>query len=187
LNTLVVCLREAQMNRSTLLKIAVSMVAFSAATVFAQNQAARWQKLLTNMMLSNVDAGTVKDGGVAARAGETQTGVGSATDVSNLSDVAGSNVMKLHLCSDRSFVLTTEASASLPGMTPVSSTSKITGTWTITQATQVDAKVKLTPRKPSDASTLKAATLQTFAVSFTGDRTFVNQTRWYRMRSSICK
>ena len=85
------------------------------------------------------------------------------------------------------FVLTTKDSASLPGMTDVTSASKITGSWAITAATQVDAKVKLTPRKASDAKLLKEIELQNFRVAFTGERTFVNETRWYRMRSSICK
>jgi hypothetical protein len=175
------------MNRSGWLKIALSVLAVGAVTAFAQNQSGRWQKLLNNMMLSNVDSGSVKDGGVAARAGETKTGTTGVVDLSNMTDVAGSSVMKLHLCAGGSFVLTTEDSASVPGMDKVSSAAKITGTWAISQATPVDARVKLTPRKPSDASVLKAAQLQSFAVSFTGDRTFVNDTRWYRMRSSICK
>ncbi|NJK46312.1 MAG: hypothetical protein HC933_20555 [Pleurocapsa sp. SU_196_0] len=108
-------------------------------------------------------------------------------DMSNIGSMSGSSVMKLHLCGDRSFVLSLEDSASMPGVPSATSSSKITGSWAITQATQADAKVKLTPRNASDANTLKTVKLQTFAVSFTGERTFVNTTRWYRMSSSVCK
>ena len=176
------------MNRSTWLNIAISVLAVGSVTVLAQSQPARWQKLLTNMMLSNVDAANIKGGSTTAQAGETQTGTGmDLGDLSKLADMAASSTMQLHLCGDKSFVLTTKDSASLPGMSDVSSASKITGSWVITAATQVDAKLKLTPRKASDAKLLKSMQLQNFQVAFTGERTFVNETRWYRMRSSVCK
>jgi hypothetical protein len=178
------------MNRSAWLKIGVSIVALSAVTALAQAQTGRWQKLLTNMMLSNVDSGSTKGGSVAGRAGETQTGLGSlgeAATAAAMGDVSGSSVLKLHLCGDKSFVLTMDDSASLPGMSNVSSSSRITGSWAISQATQVDAKIKLTPRKASDAKLLQTVKIQNFTVAFTGERTFVNQTRWYRMKSSVCK
>ena len=171
------------MTRKTVVMVA-SVVALTAATVFAQSQTARWQKLLGNQMLSNVDAGAVKGGAATARAGETQTGMG---DLGNLGTAAGSSVSKLSLCADRSFVLSLEDSASLPGVTSASSASKITGSWAISAATQVDAKIKLTPRNAGDASVLKSAQLQNFTVAFTGDRTFVNKTRWYRMPAAVCK
>lgn len=95
--------------------------------------------------------------------------------------------MKLNLCNDKSFVLAMEDSASVPGVTGTSSASKITGTWAISAATQADAKIKLTARKGSDAELLESVQLKTFTVSFTGERTFVNQTRWYRMKSGVCK
>ncbi len=155
--------------------------------MFAQGQTARWQKLLGNMMLSNVDAASTQGSGVTARAGETQTGMGGVTGVGDLGNVSGSSVMKLHLCGDKSFVLQSVDSASVPGVSNTTSSSKITGSWAIGGATQADAKVKLTPRNASDAKVLKAAGLQNFTVSFTGDRTFVNETRWYRMKSAICK
>ena len=179
------------MNRTalnTVLNIAISVLAVGSVTVLAQSQPARWQKLLTNMMLSNVDAATIKGGSSTAQAGETQAGAGmDLGDLPKLADMAASSTMQLHLCSDKSFVLTTKDSASLPGMTDVTNASKITGSWAITAATQVDAKIKLTPRKASDAKLLKSMQLQNFQVAFTGERTFVNETRWYRMRSSICK
>jgi hypothetical protein len=176
------------MNRSTWLKVAVSVLAVGSVTVLAQAQSARWQKLLGNMMLSNVDAATIKGGSTSAQAGETQAGAGmDLGDLTKLADMAASSTMQLHLCGDKSFVLTSKDSASLPGMTDVSSASKITGSWAITAATQVDAKIKLTPRKASDSKLLKSMELQSFQVAFTGERTFVNETRWYRMRSSVCK
>jgi hypothetical protein len=178
------------MNHAAWVKIGVSVVALSAVTVLAQAQTARWQKLLTNMMLSNVDSGSTKGGSVAGRAGETQTGLGNlgeAATAAAMGDVSGSSVLKLHLCSDKSFVLTMDDSASVPGMPSASSSSRVTGSWAISQATQVDAKVKLTPRKASDAKVLQSIKIQNFTVSFTGERTFVNQTRWYRMKSSVCK
>jgi hypothetical protein len=175
------------MNR-TALNLAISILAVGSVTVLAQSQPARWQKLLTNMMLSNVDAASIKGGSSSGQAGETQAGAGmDLGDLGKLADMAASSTMQLHLCGDKSFVLTTKDSASLPGMTDVSSASKITGSWAITAATQVDAKIKLTPRKASDAKLLKSMELQSFQVAFTGERTFVNETRWYRMRSSVCK
>ncbi len=174
------------MKRKTVV-LMVSVIALTTVTVLAQSQTARWQKLLNNQMLSNVDAGAVKGGTTTARAGETQTQTGMG-DLGGLATAAaGSSVSKLSLCADRSFVLSLEDSASVQGMAPVSSTSKVTGTWAISAATQVDAKVKLTPRSSSDASVLKSAGLQNFTVAFTGDRTFVNKTRWYRMPAAICK
>ena len=180
------------MNKSVWTNITVSLLALGSVTVLAQTQPARWQKLLSNMMLSNVDAATIKGGSTTAQAGETQAGAGM--DLGNLGDLANaaanvsaSSTMQLHLCGDKSFVLTTKDSASLPGMSDVTSASKITGSWAITAATQVDAKLKLTPRKASDAKLLKSMQLQNFQVAFTGERTFVNETRWYRMRSSVCK
>jgi hypothetical protein len=176
------------MKQSAWFNIAVSMLAVGSVTVLAQAQPARWQKLLTNMMLSNVDAATIKGGSTTGQAGETQTGTGmDLGDLTKLADMAASSTMQLHLCGDKSFVLTSKDSASLPGMTDVTTASKITGSWAITAATQVDAKVKLTPRKASDAKLLKSMQLQNFQVAFTGERTFVNETRWYRMRSSVCK
>jgi hypothetical protein len=178
------------MNRSKWLKLTVAVLALTTVTVFAQSQPARWQKLLGNMMLSNVDAASVSKGGASGQAGETGAGMdlGNLGEMANAAaNVSASSTMQLHLCSDKSFVLTSKDSASLPGMTDVSSASKITGLWAITAATQVDAKVKLTPRKASDAKLLKSMQLQNFQVAFTGERTFVNETRWYRMRSSVCK
>ncbi len=177
------------MNRSVWVKLAVSFIALGAVTVFAQNQSARWQKLLTNMMLSNVDAASTKGGGVAGRAGETQTNLGNIADAATngMGDMSGSSTLKLHLCGDKSFVLTMDDSANVPGMNGVSSSSRVTGSWVISQATQVDAKVKLTPRKASDASVLKTVKIQNFTVAFTGERTFVNESRWYRQKSSVCK
>ena len=172
------------MTRKTI-AVFVSVVALTTVTALAQSQTARWQKLLNNQMLSNVDAGAVKNGAATARAGETQTGIGNLGGL--VTAAAGSSVSKLSLCADRSFVLSLEDSASVQGMTPVSSASKITGSWAISAATQTDAKIKLTPRSASDASLLKSAQLQNFTVAFTGDRTFVNQTRWYRMPAAICK
>jgi hypothetical protein len=157
-------------------------------TVGAQNaQTARWQKLLTNMMLSNVDAASTKSDGATARAGETQTGLGGLANMGNTAGMGGSSVMKLNLCGDKSFILEMIDSATMPGSAPVTSSSKITGSWAISAATQADAKVKLTPRKASDSETLKAAQIQNFTVSFTGARTFVNETRWYRLPSGLCK
>ena len=172
------------MTRKTVVMV-VSVLALTTVTVLAQSQTARWQKLLNNQMLSNVDAGAVNNGAATARAGETQTGMG---DLGGLAAAAaGSSVSKLSLCADRSFVLTLEDSASVQGMAPVSSASKVTGSWAISAATQTDAKIKLTPRSAGDASILKNAQLQNFTVSFTGDRTFVNKTRWYRMPAAVCK
>ena len=172
------------MTRKTV-GLMVSVIALTTVTVFAQSQTARWQKLLNNQMLSNVDAGAVKGGAATARAGETQTGLGSLGDLA--ATAAGSSVSKLSLCADRSFVLALEDSASVQGMAPVSSAAQISGSWAISAATQTDAKIKLTPRRASDASVLKSAQLQNFTVAFTGDRTFVNQTRWYRMPAAVCK
>ena len=173
------------MTRKTVV-LMVAVAALTTATVLAQTQTARWQKLLGNQMLSNVDAGAVKGGTTTARAGETQTQTGMA-DLGGLAAAAGSSVSKLSLCADRSFVLSLEDSATVQGMAPVSTTTRVTGSWAISAATQVDAKIKLTPRSASDASVLKSAQLQNFTVAFTGDRTFVNQTRWYRMPAAVCK
>ena len=174
------------MTRKTVV-LMVAVAALTTATVLAQTQTARWQKLLGNQMLSNVDAGAVKGGTTTARAGETQTQTGMG-DLGGLATAAaGSSVSKLSLCADRSFVLSLEDSASVQGMAPVSTTTRVTGSWAISAATQVDAKIKLTPRSASDASVLKSAQLQNFTVAFTGDRTFVNQTRWYRMPAAVCK
>ena len=174
------------MTRKTV-GLMVSVIALTTVTVLAQSQTARWQKLLNNQMLSNVDAATMNGGTTTARAGETQTQTGMGGLAGLATAAAGSSVSKLSLCADRSFVLSLEDSASVQGMAPVSSTSKVTGTWAISAATQVDAKIKLTPRSSSDANLLKSAQLQNFTVAFTGDRTFVNQTRWYRMPAAICK
>ena len=46
--------------------IMVSVVALTTVTVLAQSQTARWQKLLNNQMLSNVDGGAVKSGTATA-------------------------------------------------------------------------------------------------------------------------
>ena len=174
------------MIRKTVVLMVLS-VALTTAMVFAQSQTARWQKLLGNQMLSNVDAGAVKGGTTTARAGETQTQTGMGDLGGLAAAAAGSSVSKLSLCADRSFVLSLEDSATVQGMAPVSSASRITGTWAISAATQVDAKVKLTPRNASDANLLKSVKLQNFMVAFTGERTFVNQTRWYRMPAAVCK
>ncbi len=168
------------------LKILVGFLAFSNTMVLAQTPTAQWQKLLGNMLLSNVDAGSVGGGGIAGRAGETQTGVTGMADVGSMGNVAGSSISKLNLCNDKSFILILEDSANVAGIS-ASTSKKIMGTWAITQAIAANAKVSLTPRNKSDLGTLKELKLQNFTVSFTGERTFVNQNRWYRMRSSVCK
>ncbi|NJK46311.1 MAG: hypothetical protein HC933_20550 [Pleurocapsa sp. SU_196_0] len=62
------------MNRTTVMKLALCSIAFGTVTALAQNQTTRWQKLLTNMMLSNVDAAKLGNGSTTGRAGETQAG-----------------------------------------------------------------------------------------------------------------
>jgi hypothetical protein len=56
------------------LKIAVGIVALGAITAGAQTQpAARWQKLLGNMMLSNVDSAKVQNGATGGPAKRKST------------------------------------------------------------------------------------------------------------------
>jgi hypothetical protein len=169
-------------------KFQIIMVLFVICTipVLAQSQSERWKKRLDNMMLSNVEAGATSNGSAAGRSGDTQAGMTGIGDLSNLGSSSGSSVSKLHLCTDKSFVLTIDDSANVAGISAASS-AKIVGTWAIGNATQVDAKITLTPRNKSDVPTIKTIKLQNFTVSFTGDRTFVNQSRWYRMQSSVCK
>ncbi len=129
--------------------------------------------LLKGKMLSTVDS--VGAGGV--RSGETTVAAGVKVTLPGMGEMGMPEVSSkqaLHLCSDGSYIRSTEDNAM-----GIKSAGRETGTWAIGKASSASFALMLT-RKGSQAA--KAS-----SVSFDGERTMMDDLRWYRLKSSACK
>lgn len=153
-------------------------VAFSLlATGQASGQAAKWQDLLGNQKLVQVVSSgpaSMNIPGVDISAGGVKT------------------TNELHLCKDGSFlrVETTNVVSSkvnAPGVNvasgPVNDVRKASGKWKIVSADSVHVNIQLTPTKSTDL----AVSDRKLDISFDGAYTIVNDERWNRMKSPICR
>jgi hypothetical protein len=128
--------------------------------------------LLKGKMISNVNS--VSSSGV--RSGETTVGVGVSVTIPGMGemDMDVSSKDTLHLCSDGSYIRSLEDNAM--GM---KSSSREVGKWTIGKANSAGFALLLTVKGNKKA--------KSWNLSFDGERTVVNNERWYRMKSSACK
>ncbi|MBC7646549.1 MAG: hypothetical protein H7095_05490 [Pseudopedobacter sp.] len=122
--------------------------------------------LLKGKMISNVNS--VSSSGV--RGGETNVALPGMEGMG----MGMSSKDTLHLCSDGSYIrnLVDEAMG-------MKSSSRQTGKWTVGRANSAGFALMLTPKGNKVAKALN--------LSFDGERTVVNDERWYRMKSSACK
>lgn len=140
--------------------------------------ASRWTGLLGGQVLTRV----LKDDGSAVTLNGNKIQAG-----------AGSVITELHLCKDGSFLRVqkvTSAGESLnignisARASAGSAMMRWTGKWKITQADATSATVRLTPKAGSDELEDDDSEL---SISFDGANTVVNDARWYRMKSPVCR
>ncbi len=110
-----------------------------------------------------------------AKSGETKVGgVDINITLPGMGNVAeASSKQTVHLCSDGSYIFNTVDSAG-----NIKNATREVGVWSIGKASAAEFTLILTPKKQA---------AKNWALSFDGERTMVNDERWYRMKSSACK
>jgi hypothetical protein len=155
--------------------IAFGLVCLALSLTVAQAKMTAQQQKYFDLLKGKMITTEAGLGSSGAKSGETKVGgVDINITIPGMGNVAdASSKQTVHLCSDGSYIFNQVDSAG-----NIKSTTREAGRWSIGKADAALFVLVLTPKKQA---------VKNWALSFDGERTMVNDERWYRMKSSACK